>query len=104
VLWAPGGQTRPYQAPKAVTAKKKEYRYFIRRYSSTMEARGEDERELISLTATVPFDDRFNQSADVGDLEPRLMADYLNEVGSGLAIGQERRPINGGVDQYPQSR
>jgi len=25
VLWAPGGQTRPYKAPKSVSAKKKEY-------------------------------------------------------------------------------
>ena len=54
VLWAPGGQNRPYRAPRAVTARKKEYRYYIRRYSSTVEAKGEDERELISLTATVP--------------------------------------------------
>ena len=56
VLWAPGGETRPYKAPKAVTAKKKDHRYFIRRYASTVEAKGEDERELIGLTATVPRD------------------------------------------------
>jgi len=85
VLWAPGGQTRPYKAPKAVTAKKKEYRYYIRRYSSTIEARGDDERELISLAATVPFDDRFNQSASIEDLSPRLIAEFLREVESDLA-------------------
>ena len=85
VLWAPGGETRPYKAPKAVTAKKKDHRYFIRRYSSTVEAKGEDERELISLTATVPFDDRYNQRAKVDDLSIRLMTDFLREVGSGLA-------------------
>jgi ATP-dependent DNA helicase RecG len=85
VLWAPGGQTRPYQAPKAVTAKRKEYRYYIRRYSSTIEARGEDAQELLSLAATVPFDDRFNQFASTQDLSPRLMAEFLREVGSDLA-------------------
>ena len=85
VLWAPGGQNRPYKAPRAVTAKNKEYRYYIRRYSSTIEARGEDERELISLTANVPFDDRYNQQAAVGDLSSRLLNDFLREVGSGLA-------------------
>jgi ATP-dependent DNA helicase RecG len=85
VLWVPGGQTRPYKVPKAVTAKKKEYRYYIRRYSSTVEAKGEDERELISLTATVPFDDRFNQTAKVKDLSNRLMEEFLREVGSELA-------------------
>ena len=85
VLWAPGGQNRPYKAPKAVTAKKKEYHYYIRRYSSTVEAKGEVERELISLTATVPFDDRFNQSAKIEDLSPRLIGDFLREVRSDLA-------------------
>ena len=85
VLWAPGGETRPYKAPRAVTAKKKDHRYFIRRYSSTIEAKGEDERDLIGLTATVPFDDRYNQQATVDDISARLMMDFLREVGSGLA-------------------
>ena len=85
VLWAPGGETRPYKAPRAVTAKKKEYHYFIRRYASTIEAKDEDERELISLTATVPFDDRYNQHARVDDISTRLMVDFLREVGSALA-------------------
>jgi ATP-dependent DNA helicase RecG len=29
VLWAPGGQNRPYKAPEAVTANKKTWRYYI---------------------------------------------------------------------------
>lgn len=87
VLWCPGGQTRPYKGPRSITAKKKDYRYFIRRYSSTVEARGEDERELIRLTATVPFDDRPNQQASVEDLSRRLMQEFLDEVGSALAKG-----------------
>jgi len=85
VLWAPGGQNRPYKAPRTVTAKKKEYHYYIRRYASTIEAQGEDEQELLSLAATVPFDDRFNQFASIEDLSPRLMAEFLREVGSDLA-------------------
>ncbi len=85
VLWAPGGQNRPYKVPKSVTAKHKEYRYFIRRYSSTVEAKGEVEQELISLTAKVPYDDRFSHEATLADLSPRLMEDFLLEVGSDLA-------------------
>jgi len=85
VLWAPGGQNRPYKAPRSVMAKTKEYRYFIRRYASTIEARGEDERELLTLAATVPFDDRFNQEARTDDLSPRLMEEFLRDVGSDLA-------------------
>ncbi len=85
VLQAPGGQTRPYKAPEAVTAKNKVWKYFIRRYSSTVEAKGDAEQELLSLTAKVPFDDRFNQFARVDDLSKPLMQDFLREVGSALA-------------------
>jgi len=85
VLWAPGGQNRPYKVPRSVTARKKDYRHYIRRYSSTVEARADDERELISLTARVPFDDRFNQTAGTNDLSLRLMEEFLREVGSDLA-------------------
>ena len=92
VLWAPGGQYRPYKVPKLVTGKTKEYHYYIRRYASTIEARGDDEQELISLTAKVPFDDRFNREASLADLSTRMMEDFLREVGSDLA--DEARDIS----------
>jgi len=38
VLWAPGGQNRPYKVPAAVTAKHKVWHHYIRRYSSTVQA------------------------------------------------------------------
>jgi ATP-dependent DNA helicase RecG len=85
VLWAPGGQNRPYKAPAAVTAKHRSLHYYIRRYSSTVEAKGETEQELLSLTAKVPFDDRFNLTARVSDLSKPLMQSFLEEVGSALA-------------------
>ena len=85
VLWAPGGQNRPYKAPAAVTAKYRSLHYYIRRYSSTVEAKGETEQELLSLTAKVPFDDRFNLGARVSDLSKPLMQSFLQEVGSALA-------------------
>ena len=84
ILWAPGGPNRAYKAPKSVIAKKKDYRYFIRRYSSTVEAKDEDERELISLTAKVPFDDRLHPTARVSDLSVPLMKEFLEQVGSQL--------------------
>ncbi len=93
VLWAPGGQMRPYQAPKSVIAKTKEYGYYIRRYASTVEAQGDDLHELLSLAATVPFDDRLNQFASVEDLSPRLMAEFLRDVGSKLADDVEALSI-----------
>lgn len=93
VLWAPGGQNRPYRAPRDVTAKRKEYHYYIRRYSSTIEARGEDERELLSLAATVPFDDRVCQRAGVEDLRLPLIQAYLKEVDSQLFHEAAKMPL-----------
>ncbi|MFN5349119.1 MAG: RNA-binding domain-containing protein, partial [Polaromonas sp.] len=85
VLWAPGGQNRPYKAPASITAKTKTWHHYIRRYSSTVEAKGDAEQELLSLTAKVPFDDRFNQAAAVELLSKPLMQAFLQEVGSALA-------------------
>lgn len=110
VLWAPGGQNRPYKAPHAVTAKQKTQHYYIRRYASTIEAKGADEQELISLAASVPFDDRINQRARVEDLSRELMRDYLTQVDSDLArqaprlslveLGRQMGVI-GGPDESP---
>ena len=84
VLWALGGQTRPYKAKRSLAKDSKDYAYYIRKGSSTIRARGADETELMSLTATVPFDDRFNQQAKIEDLSRELMLDYLQRVGSEL--------------------
>jgi ATP-dependent DNA helicase RecG len=94
VLWAPGGQNRPYKAPRAVTAKTKEYHYYIRRYASTVElkANSEDEQELLRLTATVPFDDRQCHQAELADLRLPLIQSYLKEVGSELYRSAARMP------------
>jgi ATP-dependent DNA helicase RecG len=85
VLHAPGGMSRPYKAPSSVTAKHKSWHYYIRRYSSTVEAKGETERELLSLTANVPWDDRLTQRATISDLSGSLMIAHLQEVNSKLA-------------------
>ncbi|KPQ22773.1 MAG: putative transcriptional regulator containing an HTH domain and an uncharacterized domain shared wi [Halomonas sp. HL-48] len=84
VLWAPGGETRPYKA-KSSLSKKSDWAYYLRKHTSTVKASGQDERELLSLAATVPFDDRYRQTADLSDLSPYLMRDFLHEVDSELA-------------------
>lgn len=84
ILWVPGGETRPYRAKVSLAKDAREWAYYIRKQSSTVRARGHDERELLSLAATVPFDDRYNQSASLDDLSPRLIEDFLREVGSDL--------------------
>jgi ATP-dependent DNA helicase RecG len=110
VLWVPGGQTRPYKVPASVTAKNKTWHYYIRRYASTVEAKGEDELELLSLAAKVPFDDRFCQAARIADLSQPLMQDFLREVRSELAPEAPALPVEtlgrqmnvvGGADEAP---
>ena len=85
VLWVPGGETRPYKAKVTLSAQRSEWAYYIRRHSSTVRARGQDERELFSLAATVPFDDRYRQTASLDDLSHRLIREFLGEIGSELA-------------------
>ncbi len=96
VLWAPGGETRPYKARVSLSAERtapSDWAYFIRKGSSTVRARGGDERELISLTATVPFDDRINRQARVEDLSRDLIREFLTEVGSDLAAQAATLPL-----------
>ena len=84
VLYAPGGETRPYRTRVSLSAGSREWAYHIRKHSSTVRARGEDERELLGLAATVPFDDRYHQNASLDDLSFRLIQQYLQDVGSDL--------------------
>ena len=109
VLWAPGGETRPYKARLGLTPKRQEWGYFIRRHSSTVRAKGQDERELLSLTATVPFDDRYHQTASLDDLSHRLIQEFLRDIGSDLAseaadlsvaaLGQRMNLVGGPPDR-----
>jgi len=59
IIWVPGGQNRPYQSPVS-PGKRTDYAYYIRRFSNTVKAQFEDEKELLSLAGTIPFDDRIN--------------------------------------------
>ena len=85
VLWVPGGETRPYKARISLGDKKADWAFYIRKHTSTVRAKGDDERELLSLAATLPFDDRYPQTASLSDLSPYLMREFLQEIGSELA-------------------
>ena len=84
VLWAMGGQTRPYKAPVSLAKGEREFAYYIRKGTVTARARHQDEMELMSLAATVPYDDRINQAATLDDLDLGLMRAYLKQVKSDL--------------------
>ena len=94
VIWAPAGETRPYRAKRSLSKGKNEWCEYIRRQSSTVVAKNSDLRELIGLTATVPFDDRYNQRAGIDDLSLRLIEEFLREVGSDLAERASELPMD----------
>ncbi|MCR5337508.1 MAG: putative DNA binding domain-containing protein [Lachnospiraceae bacterium] len=89
VLWITGGEDRPYKCPEMIYSEKSRDRsqkvYYIRKGSRTLKSNSREERELIAMARDIPFDDRINYGADVTDMKPALMADYLHTVGSELA-------------------
>ena len=84
VLWAGGGQTRPYKAPVSLAKGERELAYYIRKGSVTVRAGRQDEAELMNLAATVPFDDRVNQKITLEDLDLGLIRAYLQQIKSDL--------------------
>lgn len=86
VIWAPGGDARPYQVPE--TSEKGAVRkYFIRLGSETVPADRQPEllTQLMQLTARVPFDDRRATIASVLDIRETKVREFLHDIGSGLA-------------------
>lgn len=84
VIWVPGGNGRPYKAPKDVFTDKSSKYYYIRKFSSTLKASPNEEKELFYISTDIPFDDRPNLAADVSDLDIGIMRSHLKEIGSSL--------------------
>lgn len=84
VIWVAGGYGRPYKAPKDVTQKQSVKYYYIRKFSSSVVASSDEERELFYVSSNIPFDDRPNLAADVSDLDIALLRAHLKEIGSDL--------------------
>jgi ATP-dependent DNA helicase RecG len=84
LIWVNAGSNRPYEVPRDVTANTKDYHYYIRRFSSTVQANVEEKKELISLTANIPFDDRVNHKANLSDISIGLVQQHLRAIGSKL--------------------
>ena len=89
-IWVPGGAERPYSAPDTL-GKNRKQKYYIRNLSMTVEAKNNELKELLSLTATIPFDDRLNHTASVENLKLPLIQGFLHEVNSKLL--EESRSI-----------
>lgn len=81
VLWVPGSDARPHQAP---TGKEKQWAYYLREGSQTIVAKGQQLTDLLNLCAKIPFDDRRASQFTLNDLRSTLVREFLAEVGSGL--------------------
>ncbi len=92
LIWVPGGETRPYKAPDSLS-KERTYAYYVRRYASTKRATEEEERDLLRMSAHVPFDDQVQQHAALTDLQLTLIEAHLSAIGSDLAAQSSTMPF-----------
>lgn len=94
VIWAPGSQTRPHQAPES-GEKGAQRKYYIRLGSETVDADRQPElkTQLMQLTARVPFDDRRAQQATVLDIRETKVREFLHDIGSGLVDEPDTRTL-----------
>ena len=85
VIWVPSGLDRPYDVMDDVTKRDARSRWYVRRGTSTIEAKGEVLTELREMANRTPFDDRGNSELSINDLSPVLIYDYLRKIRSRLA-------------------
>ena len=88
ILWAPGGDNRPYQAPEVLNSSRRAF--YVRQGPETVKARGDLLRQLLERTAKVPFDDRRNGEARIEDVSPTLVRRFLADVRSDLVLGDTK--------------
>ena len=84
VIWVPGGYGRPYKAPAHANNRQSVKYYYIRKFSSSVIASAEEEKELFYISSNIPFDDRPNLAAEPEDLDLGLIREHLKEIGSAL--------------------
>ena len=82
VIWVPGGELRPYQAP--IKLQESARAYYVRHGSESVKAQGDTLTQLMQMTAKVPFDDRRNNSVPVDVISPTLVRKYLADIRSDL--------------------
>jgi ATP-dependent DNA helicase RecG len=94
VIWAPGSQARPHQAPES-TDKGAARKFYIRLGSETTDADRQPElkTQLMQLTARVPFDDRRALQANVLDIRETKVREFLHDIGSGLLDENDTRTL-----------
>ena len=69
VVWAPGGDYRPYEAPRTATTGDRAY--YVREGSQTVAAKGPLRSQLFEQAAKIPFDDRTNRATELENVSDR---------------------------------
>lgn len=94
IIWAPGSQARPHQAPDSAE-RGASRKFYIRLGSETTDADKQPElkTQLMQLTARVPFDDRRALQASVLDIRETKVREFLHDIGSGLLDEQDTRTL-----------
>jgi len=82
IIWVPAGDNKPYRAP--CDRKPNEFNYYVRLGSETIIAKNETYRQLMEQSASIPFDDRRNLTADMLTISPILVKRFLQEIRSEL--------------------
>jgi ATP-dependent DNA helicase RecG len=90
VIWVPGGELRPYQAPMKLRERGRAY--YVRQGSESVRAQGDVLTQLMQMTARVPFDDRRNNSVQVDIISPSLVRKYLADIRSDLVAPEVNLP------------
>lgn len=96
VLWVPGGDDRPYKCPVRFPNEKNvksDKAYYIRKMSNSIQANQLEEKELFMLAGSTPFDDRANMKANIEDMRPSLISEFLYAVGSDLYQSSLERSV-----------
>lgn len=99
VIWVPAGINRPYSVMESVVAKKSIPKFYVRRKSSTIEAKGEILDEVRELANRVPFDERGNSSISIDDISGIRVYEHLKSVGSKLIDDIGRKSLTEILDE-----
>lgn len=84
VIWCPGSETRPHQAPSSLEKGPTPREFYIRLGSETVKAQGDLLTQLLQLTARVPFDDRRAPGVGLEELRESRVREFLADIESDL--------------------
>ncbi|GAB3014009.1 hypothetical protein GCM10027051_16650 [Niabella terrae] len=77
IIWCPGGQERPYEAPESFRKDVPVAKYYyIRKFSNTVKPKKTEKEELLRFAA-VPYDDRVNYKYGINDLSQGLVRSFF---------------------------